>query len=123
MSDLYEDLAGALSKARVAVEASSAGLRVAAGEIYPQPDLLAACRKAGVAATLGLDSHNPQHVGYAFPQLVDALRQAGYTDYVRFQERKRTFFPIPAVSNKPVLQNTPGLMARSSPRAPKSPPV
>jgi histidinol-phosphatase (PHP family) len=95
MAERYEEVAQRLAKAGVAVEASSAGLRVAAEEMYPHPDLLSACGRAGVPATIGSDSHKPEHVGYAFPQLVGALRDAGYTEYVRFKGRERGFYPLP----------------------------
>jgi histidinol-phosphatase (PHP family) len=95
LSGLYEEVAGKLAKAGVAIEASSAGLRVAAEEMYPHPDLLGACCQAGVPATIGSDSHKPEHVGYAFPQLVGALRDAGYTEYLRFKGRERSPYPLP----------------------------
>jgi histidinol-phosphatase (PHP family) len=98
LKPLYAEVAGALAKAGVCIEASSAGLRKPVGEIYPHPDLLRACYLEGVPATLGSDAHDPADVGYAFPQLVQALREAGYAEIVRFEARRRAAYPLPEAS-------------------------
>ncbi len=90
---LYCQVAAALKDTGVAIEVSTAGLRKPVGEIYPGPSLLADCRRLGVPATLGSDSHTPSEVGIHFDQATEALRAAGYTEIVRFQGRKR--IPIP----------------------------
>lgn len=95
LSDLYREVAGSLANSGVCIEISSAGLRKPVGEIYPHPDLLRACREAGVPVTLGSDAHEPQSVGYAFDELVKYLRDAGYTDSVRFKARERRLHPLP----------------------------
>jgi histidinol-phosphatase (PHP family) len=99
LGPLYGQVAAALAEAGVCIEVSSAGLRMPVAEIYPHPDLLRACCLAGVPATLGSDAHQPGQVGFAFPQLVAALRAAGYTQVVRFQARRRTFHPLPSLSD------------------------
>ncbi|MEO5953430.1 MAG: histidinol-phosphatase, partial [Chloroflexia bacterium] len=95
LNSMYTELAGVLTEADVCIEISSGGLRQPVTEIYPIPELLRACQAAGVPVTLGSDSHKPEHVGYAFPQLVDTLRNAGYQQIVRFTDRKRSFYPLP----------------------------
>ncbi len=95
---LYGEVARALARAGVCIEVSSGGLRQVVAEAYPHPTLLRACYLAGVPATLGSDSHRPQDIGYAFPDLVSLLIDAGYSEIVRFKERRRTFYPLPLLS-------------------------
>lgn len=104
MEQLYGEVAQALTESGVCLEISSGGLRQPVGEYYPQPGLLRACRLTGVPATLGSDAHKPEHVGYAFPQLVVALREAGYTETVRFNNRRRTLHPLPDLLGKQVIR-------------------
>ena len=72
--------------AGVAVEVSTAGLRKPVGELYPAADRsCAACRRAGVPATLASDAHRPEDVGRDFDRAVAALREAGYRTLARFR--------------------------------------
>ncbi len=98
LQPLYAEVAGVLAESNVCIEISSGGLRQPISEAYPHPDLLRACYLAGVPVTLGSDAHKPEHVGYAFPQLVETLRQAGYSQVVRFAGRVRTFHALPELA-------------------------
>ena len=86
--ELFEEVAGCFSKAGVAIEVSTAGLRKPVGELYPSEELLLACRRAGVPATMGSDAHKPSEVGYRLPDAVEAIRQAGYKSIVYFLGRE-----------------------------------
>lgn len=72
----------------IAIECSSAGLRKRVRELYPDPDLLARFRAAGVPVTLSSDAHAPGDVGRDYPTAVAALRGAGYTTITRFRRRE-----------------------------------
>ena len=87
--ELYERVARRLAAAGVAVEVNTAGLRKPVGELYPHPDLLTACRRAGVPATLGSDAHRPEEVAADYPLAVGHLRAAGYERVLTFQDRRR----------------------------------
>jgi len=91
---LYERAAEAFGAAGVAVEVSTAGLRKAAAELYPAPAFLAACRRAGVPATLASDAHRPEDVGRDFDAAVAALHDAGYRTLLRFDRRQRREVPL-----------------------------
>jgi histidinol-phosphatase (PHP family) len=91
---LYAEAAEAFAAAGVAVEVSTAGLRKRVGELYPAPAFLAACRRAGVPATLASDAHRPEDVGRDFDRAVAALREAGYTTLSRFRARERSEVPL-----------------------------
>ena len=77
-----------IAEAGVAVECSSAGLRKPCRALYPDPDWLAAFRRAGVPVTLASDAHRPEDVARDYPTAVAALRGAGYETITRFRGRE-----------------------------------
>lgn len=83
-----DEVIAAIADSGVAVECSSAGLRKPIGELYPDPDWLAAFRRAGVPVTLSSDAHRPEDVASGYPTAVAALRGAGYATITRFRERE-----------------------------------
>ena len=87
-------MADAIAESGVAVEVSTAGLRKPVGELYPHPDLLAACRKRGVPVTLASDAHSPQLVGRDFDRAVQLLRSVGYDTVTIFEQRDARQEPL-----------------------------
>ena len=94
LADLYGRVARRLAAAGVAVEVNTSGLYKPVAELYPHPDLLTACRKAGVPATLGSDAHAPEEVARDFPLAIEHLRAAGYERVVAYEGRRRTWKSI-----------------------------
>jgi histidinol-phosphatase (PHP family) len=90
----YTEIADAIAESGVAVEVSTAGLRKPVGELYPHPDLLAACRERGVPVTTGSDAHMPSLVGADFDLARDLLRSAGYETVTVFEHREARQEPI-----------------------------
>lgn len=90
----YGPVAAAIADAGVAVEVSTAGLRKPVGELYPHPDLLAACRERGVPVTLASDAHSPDLVGRDFDRAVRLLRSAGYETVTIFEQREARQEPL-----------------------------
>jgi histidinol-phosphatase (PHP family) len=97
----YEALATRFARSGVCVEVNTAGLRKPCGEAYPHPDLLTACRVAGVRTTFASDAHTPADVAADVTAAASLMRAAGYTEYLRFAGRQRVGFPIP--SDPPLL--------------------
>lgn len=89
LADLYARVARGLAAAGVAIEVNTAGLRKPVAELYPHLDLLTACRKAGVPATLGSDAHAPEEVAADLPLAIEHLRAAGYERIIAYQGRRR----------------------------------
>jgi histidinol-phosphatase (PHP family) len=83
----YDPIADEIAASGVAVEVSTAGLRKPVGELYPDPDFLAACRKRGVPVTTGSDAHSPDVVGRDFDRARELLRGAGYETVTIFERR------------------------------------
>ncbi len=90
----YADIADAIAESGVAVEVSTAGLRKPVGELYPHPDLLAACRERGVPVTTGSDAHVPSLVGRDFDRSRELLRSAGYETVTVFDRRRARQEPL-----------------------------
>ena len=90
----YGTIADAIAEAGVAVEVSTAGLRRPVRELYPHPDLLAACRARGVPVTLGSDAHSPDVVGRDFDRARELLRAAGYETITVFEQRRARQEPL-----------------------------
>ncbi len=90
-SDLYEMLATAAATAGTAVEVSSAGLYKACAELYPSAGFLDVLADHGVEITLASDAHRPAEVGRDFDRIVAAVRSAGYTGYLQFDQRIAEF--------------------------------
>jgi histidinol-phosphatase (PHP family) len=88
LASRWDDAIAAIADAGVAVECSSAGLRKPVRELYPEVELLARFRAAGVPVTLGSDAHAPADVGRDYPTAVAALRGAGYGTITRFAGRE-----------------------------------
>jgi histidinol-phosphatase (PHP family) len=79
----------------MAVEISSQGLLRPIREIYPAPGFLDLFHAAGVPITLGSDAHTPDEAAFGLDQVVAEARRAGYTDYLRFDSRRRIPTPLP----------------------------
>ena len=83
----YGPVADTIAESGVAVEVSTAGLRKPVGEMYPHPELLAACRERDVPVTLASDAHSPDLVGRDFDRAVRLLQSAGYETVTIFEQR------------------------------------
>lgn len=92
---LYAPVVEAMARAGMAIEVNTNGLRRPVGILYPAPAILAMAHRAGIAATLASDAHEPQFAGYAFDRGAALLRAAGYASAARIAGRVRTLDPLP----------------------------
>ena len=90
MTDIY---ACAAAKG-IRLELNTAGLRVAADEIYPSPELLRAAFRAGMKITLGSDAHKPEHVAYGFDRAAELARSVGWTSHTAFVRGEAVELPL-----------------------------
>jgi histidinol-phosphatase (PHP family) len=89
----------ALAAARLAgcaVEISSAGLRKAVAEAYPEPRLLERLVDLGIPVTFSSDAHAPAEVGWGYDRTVALARAAGVREFVTFEKRKKIRRPLPS---------------------------
>ena len=92
---LWEPTVEATARSGMAVEISSQGLLRPIKEIYPAPAFLDLFHAAGVPITLGSDAHTPEESAFGYQEIVAEARRAGYTDYLRFDARRRLPTPLP----------------------------
>jgi histidinol-phosphatase (PHP family) len=92
---LWEPVVEATAETGMAVEISSQGLLRPIKEIYPSPAFLDLFQMAGVPITLGSDAHTPDEAAFGYDQIVAEARRAGYSDYLRFDARRRLVTPLP----------------------------
>ncbi len=90
----YEPIVTALAETGTAFEINTAGLRKPVGEIYPAPAFLQLAWEAGVPLLINSDAHLPEEVGAGFEVAAALAREAGYTELVRFEKRRRRIVPL-----------------------------
>ena len=91
-----ENALAAARAAACAVEISSAGLRKAVGEPYPEVRLLRRMVALGVPVTFSSDAHAPAEVGWGYETTVARAREAGVAEFVTFERRRKIPRRIPA---------------------------
>jgi histidinol-phosphatase (PHP family) len=84
----------AAKDAGCAVEISSAGLRKAVGEAYPEPRLLARIAALGIPVTFSSDAHAPAEVGWGYAATAELARAAGIREFVTFERRRKIPHPL-----------------------------
>lgn len=84
----------AIRDAGMCFEVNTSGLRKPVREIYPSADIVRLAAKLGVPVTLGSDAHEARHVGEDFDRALTLLREAGYREVMRFEERMPTPTPL-----------------------------
>ena len=90
MTEIYECAAAK----GICLELNTAGLRVAADEIYPSAEFLRAAFRAGMKITLGSDAHKPEHVAYAFDRAAALARSIGWTTHTAFVRGNPVELPL-----------------------------
>ena len=91
---LYEPAIEAIAESGIAVEVSTAGLRKGVGEIYPAPAFMEMCVEAGAVFALSSDAHEPDQIGFRYPEGLEFLADHGVTELAVFESRKRRLVPI-----------------------------
>ncbi len=92
--DLYTEVVAAAASSGTAVEVSSAGLHKPVGEVYPAPVLLGMFHAGGVPITLASDAHRPEECGRDSDRLVEIAKDAGYAEYLLFDDRRAIPRPL-----------------------------
>jgi histidinol-phosphatase (PHP family) len=90
----YEPSIAAAAEKNVAVEINTAGLRKPAGELYPAFEFVRMAFEAGLPLLINSDAHAPEEVGADFDKATAMAAEAGYTQTVRLEKRRRRFIPL-----------------------------
>ena len=61
-------------------------------DVYPSSDFLSILHEHGVPITLSSDSHQKEHLDFAFERALDAGIRAGYTEIAYIDEERKIRF-------------------------------
>ncbi|MHA1368525.1 MAG: histidinol-phosphatase [Promethearchaeota archaeon] len=92
MTDRIEVILDEIKESGMVMELNTAGARKPINEFYPSKRILKMAFEKGVQVTLGSDAHDPDEVGYAFPEAINLLKEIGYDSIVSFKNHKK--YPI-----------------------------
>jgi histidinol-phosphatase (PHP family) len=92
--EYYELAMDQIAAADVAIEVSTAGLRKAVGELYPDRELLEMLVAAGKPVSLSSDAHEPEWIGHAYDEAVALMRSVGVETVCVFEGRRRREEPL-----------------------------
>lgn len=84
----------AIAAADMAIEINTAGWSLPAREAYPSPSLLLRARARGIPLLINADAHQTAHLTRDFGRARDLARDAGYTELVRYESRRRHPYPL-----------------------------
>jgi histidinol-phosphatase (PHP family) len=84
----------AIAEAGMAVEINTSGWHQPCQEAYPSAALLRQARRRGIPILINADAHRPQDVARSFGPALLLAREAGYTETVRYEARRRSFCPL-----------------------------
>jgi histidinol-phosphatase (PHP family) len=87
LSRFYREMLDAAAEAGSVLEVSTAGLRKDAKEIYPSREFLEAAFHRHIPIVINSDAHSPAEVAYEFDQAYALVREVGYTEVIRFENR------------------------------------
>ncbi len=88
--ELLEDLentAKVFKECGVAVEINTSGLRKPVNEIYPSREILKVYKGFDIPIVFGSDAHTPGDVCRDFEKAISLASEAGYEEYVTFENR------------------------------------
>ncbi|MDD3218070.1 MAG: histidinol-phosphatase HisJ family protein [Lachnospiraceae bacterium] len=93
--DIIDEILKILVANGKALEVNTAGLRKNLGFPNPHGKIVRRYHElGGEMITIGSDAHKPAQMGYGFHQLKDILGEAGFHQYVRFENRKPVFVDL-----------------------------
>ncbi|MFO7871361.1 MAG: histidinol-phosphatase HisJ family protein [Kiritimatiellia bacterium] len=87
----------AVAGSGMAVEINTSGLRRPAKEIYPSQLLLDMAAERGIPICFGSDAHDPADAANGFKEAVKSACDAGYAEWVRYENRSSVKIPLEPV--------------------------
>ena len=78
------------------IELNTGGFKYGLGHPHPTEEIIRRYRElGGEIITVGADAHKPEHVAFDFAKVPSILKEAGFTHYTVFKNRKPEFILIP----------------------------
>ena len=94
-ADIIDEVLKNLIHKGKGIEINTSGFKYGVGHPHPTEDIIKRYRElGGEIITVGSDGHKPEHIAYAFDQVPEILKTAGFRYYTVFRERKPMFLPL-----------------------------
>lgn len=98
--DAYADVLDAILKKLIdmgkGIEINTGGFKYGLGHPNPCEDIIKRYHElGGEIITVGSDAHEPKHVAFDFARVPAILREAGFTHFTVFENRRPVFIPLP----------------------------
>jgi histidinol-phosphatase (PHP family) len=90
----YEHAIQALKDAGIAYELNTAGWRKQVDEQYPSFEFLNLASQEQIPLLINSDAHAPEEIGFRFSEARKLAKEAGYTNLVRFEKRKKIWVEL-----------------------------
>lgn len=95
-ADVIDEILKALIIMGKGIEINTGGFKYGLGHPNPTEDIIKRYHElGGEIITIGADAHQPEHVAFDFEKVPSILKEAGFTHYTVFKNRKPEFIPIP----------------------------
>ena len=95
-ADIIDEILKALIIKDKGIEINTGGFKYGLGHPNPTEDIIKRYHElGGEIITIGADAHQPEHVAFDFEKVPSILKEAGFTHYTVFKNRKPEFIPIP----------------------------
>ena len=93
--EIIDEILKALISKNIGLELNTAGLKYGLSFAHPQVEVLKRYRElGGEIITVGSDGHKPEHLAYDFHKVPDILKEAGFSYYTIFKNRKPEFIKL-----------------------------
>lgn len=96
-ADLTEDALAALdavAAADMAIEINTSGWDRPVAEAYPSAFYLREARRRNIPLVINADAHSPGEIARHFDRARQLAAEAGYTELVRYDQRRRFSYPL-----------------------------
>ena len=91
-ADVLDEILRTLIQRGKGIELNTAGFKYGLGHAHPILPVLKRYKElGGEIITLGSDGHAPEQIAWDFDKVPELLKEAGFTHFTTFQERKPIF--------------------------------
>lgn len=95
-ADVIDEILKLLIEKGKGIEINTGGFKYGLGHPNPTEEIIARYRElGGEIITLGADAHMPEHVAFDFEKIPGILKEAGFSYYTVFKNRKPEFIKLP----------------------------
>jgi histidinol-phosphatase (PHP family) len=93
--EIIDEILKVLISKNIGLELNTAGLKYGLSFAHPQVEVLKRYRElGGEIITVGSDGHKPEHLAYDFHKVPDILKEADFSYYTIFKNRKPEFIKL-----------------------------